>query len=288
MNTQEVKALGLWKFEKITRFLELIDPDYVAVVIADCHTGSRGALNPVSLTMMNGAKIVADEISQEIEGHFDEFWTLASHWNPTQAFFLGDLISACGSKLRSQHQDIIPTIDEQTRASIQLLTKVLRYTPTIKRKIFIDGSGYHDSLDSKQHREIASGVDGEYISGGYIVTSISDTIVALGHKTLNKAQYQSGIAEKDNYFKGFANAVEALPDIKITIGAHHHKWLDISTNGLRHILIPAWQGFYALKGSIGYIGRYQPDIGGMILVAKEGNFMTIPYIFKIQTVRVNC
>jgi len=276
MNIQEVNTLNLMNKGNIVNFKRAFQPAHKVAIIADLHVGANNALSLPIYHCLNGTKVEATEISKVIYNCWEKYTEILDAWKVDEICGIGDFISST-AKLRNCSLDTMQ-LDDQKDMAIKLLEQI-----TQGRELHISsGTPFHDSIDTKAHNDIAKRLNGEYHDGGYFFRDYDGKQVLYAHNTRSQSLYPLGVMEREAIFTQFGIASNKIRNTCLTIGAHHHKYDEIYRN-YTNVVIPGWQGYYAIKATVKFSGIRQPDIGGIVLLVNDKGFVVIPYVFDVQT-----
>jgi len=275
MNIREVYSLDLFNQEKIEAFKNFFRPNHVISITGDYHVGHPKAIMK-EYTLPNGTEIKPTRDSLLIYSAFQEYLRICNSWNVDTCIFLGDLVSGLCSKLRSN--DDYFQIDNQREAFIEIVRSLCKG----RKLYFISGTNsMHDSLDTKVHLQIAKTLGGEYSEDGYLYLTFDQVNFFMSHKTRRGALYPLGVQERNVLFIRAGVQADKLPKIDHVFGAHYHIFSEVPGD----TVIPAWMGYSVIKGDTSFLGIRQPSIGGMIVLVRDHNYLTIPYVFPLNFIK---
>jgi len=251
----------------------------VVALVSDLHVGSRFAIcGPVWLDKEGGNIGAArNEGQKRIYEHWKFYLRMCNKWNVDTVLLLGDLISGTNFYERGIQQ-MTTDLDEQKRHAIDLLVPLCK-----NRKVFaVSGSTYHESTDTRVHYDIAEAL------GGTFLGSIANLKLKGTNRTLNVAHGASGawvyrtmIMSRDALHLLEAMQLGKVPKVDMIIRGHWHQFIHIHREKIHILQIPGWQAFVPWRGALRSYGKFQPDIGGVILfVDKEDRMIVLPFTMK--------
>jgi len=259
--------------EKIKRCIALI---------SDMHVGSIYSLFPNDFTDVHGINISAARNKDQITlyDYWLDFIAQCQKQEIDTVFLLGDLVH--GTQRRDYGRDLLSNLDEQKRAAIELLK------PICNKKIVagISGSPYHESLDTKIHRDIIEYFGGTFLdSVGNIKLKDLDFVVNISHGASGAFIYRATILDREAVFLKSAEALNKLPKIDIIIRGHWHQYIYINYAEQHFIQLPCWITFFPYVGTLKLYPKFQPDIGAVILeISSEGGKKDVrvkPYLYPV-------
>jgi len=78
--------------------------------------------------------------------------------------------------------------------------------------------------------------------------------------------YPETAAGRDIMFWHSAIARGKLPKVDVVIRAHGHYHMELHKEEIRYIMLPCWQWFVPYDKALKYFSKFQPDIGGYLLL----------------------
>ena len=276
MRPEEAKALRLFEKEKIRSFKEIFDPTVVAVCVSDFHIGAYNALNLPEYETLNGNRIIAPDLSREIYYKaYLPFLEICDTWEATHVLIAGDVINATAEKKIYPVGDLL-FIDDEVRMAEMLLEPLIKD----RESYWISGSAFHDSLDTRVHIRLAKHFNGRATDTGYACFYLDQLGVLLTHVGRRGALYPDGVIQRSTYFDAYGKLQSSeFSKIDLRISGHWHKW----SENKGFLELPGWRGFYSYRGRVVDPGIKLPDIGGVILLVRGKDYLTIPYIFDVET-----
>jgi hypothetical protein len=244
--------------------------------IADPHTGSifSPILNPITQTQKKLNKIWDKYVNACNDPDF----------LPNVLFVVGDVIAGTSFKDRGKYL-CIPTIDGQIDASVELITDFVKKVPSIKKVYVWGGTPYHGSIDTTVEKTFTTGLRAEQIDAKYMHEY---TLFKLEHgeykKTLLVMHPTSSSSAPETALGLLMRQCQEkiaqgkLPPLDMTITAHKHEFVEVHKSSIRALQLPAWQLFVPYDGALKNIGKYQPDIGGVI-ITYDDKLRSIPHHF---------
>lgn len=276
MRPEEVRALGLFERKQIENMKEIFNPSRTVACVADFHIGAWNGLNLPVYTCLDGSKIEAPPVSRAIyEFAYLPFLEICDWWEVTDVLVGGDVINATAEKRIYPARDIV-FIDDALRMAEALLDPLMKD----RSSVWISGSPYHDSVDTRVHLRLAKHFKGKATTTGYACFKIEDLGVLLSHVGRRGALYPDGVIQRSVFFDAYGRLKSSdYSKIDLRISAHWHKWTE--HEGV--IELPGWQGYFSYRGRVIDPGIRLPDIGGVILLVRGRDYLAIPYLFDVET-----
>ena len=280
MDWRTVDTLGLKELERIKAFKDFIGTRglIIMVVVSDHHVGSRWALFPSRLVLLDGETVVCgSKVQVELYETWFKFIDIVNAWQPHYVCHLGDIINASGNKKRAFGDDII-NIENQKYLAEQILEPLCKG----RKAFFISGTPYHDALDTKVHIDIARRLGATFSESGYLYFMLNGVGIFMSHKGRHQALYSYGQLERESIFTDAAVKKEDLPQISLDVSGHFHRFSEVPGK----IEVGGWTAYFPIKGDTSFKGIRQPDIGGLVILIKPNRDpIVLQYKFPIQSIK---
>jgi hypothetical protein len=249
-----------------------LEHEYIRSIalVADLHTMSRYGLCPKNLLGKEGGDLSASINAgqrQLLESWENYIKTAREDFNIDTVFVVGDAIAGINPK-ECGLMMMTTDLDEQTEAAIKLLEPLCKN----KQVYTWSGTAYHESRDFRVHKVIAESLGGKFMSGvSNIQLEPSSKVVNVAHRTTEAVVYPESALSRDIMFLKEAEALGKLVKTHAVIRAHRHSYVEIHKHDLHYISLPCWQAFVPYDAALQWYFKYQPDIGGAIMLvdAKE-------------------
>lgn len=262
------------------------------LLLSDMHVGSPYAVSdeyPILLKAGNEVNEVYPNKGQlELYKHWQYMIKMADKFDVDTVINLADTCDGCnpaecGKRLMS------PDIEDQKDLAVRLLKPVVKD----RKYVSCSGSTYHESLDTKVHRDISFRLEGTAseclfvgVTGILTLPEVNKKI-NIAHKASNAMLYSATMADRELIYWNVAEARDQLPHIDWMIRGHLHKFYHLD-NGREHFLqLPCWKTYYPIKNSTRMIGRYQTDIGFSILQFDEAGRSTLKnFVYQAPNIAI--
>ena len=139
----------------------------------------------------------------------------------------------------------------------------------------VSGSGYHQSLDTKVHKDMARRFHDYNCKANYygpvrnIKLTGTSKIINIGHAPSSASANLGSVMEREYINMKVGQATGTIPKVDCVIRGHLHKYRHIDFSDMHIIQVPGWQAWYPLKGAASGYGKWQPNIGGVIYMIDE-------------------
>jgi hypothetical protein len=251
----------------------------VIALVADTHVGSRYSLcGPVWIGKEGGNIASGRNAGQKmIYQYWQYFLKTCDKWNVDTVIFFGDLINGTNRRESGLGQ-MTSDLDEQKRHLVDLATPLCEN----RVNLHVSGSGYHDSLDTRVHFDIADMLHGKYL-GNIANVQLDGTkrMINISHGASAAFVYRTMIMSREALFMSEAIQLGKLPNIDMIIRGHWHKFIHIHMEQIHILQLPGWEAFVPWHGALLSYGKFQPDIGACILfIDKEDRMIVLPFTMK--------
>jgi len=261
--------------------VERIYPFRIAI-INDLHVGSQFALVPEGgWTDHYGTTIIPNEGQVKLSEYLDQFAEVCREQQVTMLWIPGDVTA--GQNPREAGKFIYNIeLDEQKRMAAQVIAELVEMVPSIERIWIWKGTGYHGSRDTGIELGVATvlradhgmnGMDGrplaEYKGEYSLIKLVYEEYVKnilITHHASNAYMYPEQAMGKDMLLYQEAMAQGKLPPVDMIIRAHKHSFIEVHKPSIRSLQLPCWQFFVPYDNAMKNYGRWQPDIGGVIML----------------------
>jgi hypothetical protein len=169
-------------------------------------------------------------------------------------------------------------LEIQKIAACQLLAPLVKY----RNFIALSGSLYHESLDTRVHKDIAEKLGGKY-AGLLWNGKLQGTnrTMNIAHGVSGAAIYRTTVMDREGHLMLQAQALGKLEKFDLIVRAHWHYFIHIHFAQQHLIQLPCWICWEPNKIYVRYYGRMQADIGGVILNIDEKDRISVwHYLYK--------
>jgi len=262
------------------------------LLLSDVHAGSPYAVCDEEPLLMRVGKMVNEiypnEGQLELYKHWQYMEKMANKFNVDTVINLADTVDGT-NYYEGGRRLMTPDLELQKDLAIRLLKPVVRG----RKYVSVSGTKYHQSLDSKTHREISMRLEGTAseclflgVTGIVTLPEINKKM-SLAHEASSAMLYTATMADRELIYWNVAEARDQLPHIDWMIRGHLHKFYHLD-NGREHFLqLPAWKTYYPIKNNVRMIGRYQTDIGFSILLFDEAGRSTLKnFVYQAPNIAI--
>jgi len=246
----------------------------VVLLLADLHIGSRYALWPERWEVEQGGTLTASPAQRKLLDFWRELMTgPVAEWDPDTVVLAADVLEGLNKKEFGASL-MACDLEEQKGAAESLLWPVCKDRLTI----LVDGSLYHESLDTRVHKDLAvrlkaEGADAIYCGAmANIRLKGTNRTINVAHGVGGGAIYRGTQIDREALFAELGAATRRIPRPDIIARGHLHYYERVETEtGLHVIQIPCWKSYQAMKLTVGCYGRKQPAIGAVIVAIREAD-----------------
>lgn len=251
-------------------------------VISDLQVGGQFGL---SMPLFEDAYGTQFKIGASMRGklweYFEDFISHAKK-NKCQALLVvGDLLSGQNPKDSGAYE---LNIDLETQK--EMCAKVIAYlcekVPTIKKVFLWKGTPYHGSRDTAIELHVTDKLNANHFKNkkvrafylgewSYVELRYKrkKKLLWVGHPSTGAVMYPEQAMGRDImlFLEKAAQGKVRKPDL--IIRAHKHEYIEVHKSGIRAIQLPCWQFFVPYDQAVKYYPKWQPDIGGCIILVDD-------------------
>lgn len=262
------------------------------LLLSDIHAGSPYAVcdnHPIYVEVGNETMEIRPNKGQlELYKHWQYMEKMATKFNVDTVVNLADSVDGT-NYYEGGRRLMTPDLEVQKDLAVRLLKPLVRG----RKYVSVSGTKYHESLDSKVHREISQRLEGAAkmclflgVTGIVTLPEINKKM-SLAHQASSAMLYTATMADRELIYWNVAEARDQLPHIDWMIRGHLHKFYHLD-NGREHFLqLPCWKTYYPIKNSTRMIGRYQTDIGFSILQFDEAGRSTLKnFVYQAPNIAI--
>lgn len=189
----------------------------------------------------------------------------------------GDVAIGSNSKERGKFVMNIE-LDEQANVAAKVITDFTKKVGSIETIMMWGGTGYHGSFDTSTEYETSKILKSDY---GLEVKFFSEYSyleleyekykkrIWITHTAPDASMYPEQAMGKDMMLYQEAVAQGKLKPIDMIVRAHKHSFVEVHKPSIRALQLPCWQFAVPYDGVLKNFGRWQPDIGGVIMLFDE-------------------
>jgi hypothetical protein len=169
-------------------------------------------------------------------------------------------------------------LEEQANVAAKVVADFCEQVESIESVIFWAGTGYHGSVDMSIDNDVAKILRADYnietsfkSEYSYIKLEYNDAekMIWITHTANDASMYPEQAMGKDMMLYQEAVAQGKLPPVDMIIRAHHHSFIEVHKPSIRALQLPCWQFAQPYDGVLKNFGRFQPDIGSVIMLFDE-------------------
>ena len=246
-------------------------------LISDLHVGAQHGLLPIDFCDKYGLGYKMNRGQIKLWEYYNQFIKKLKEFKVNTLIVLGDVVS--GKNVKELGTYIIGTdLQMQMQAAVETLGYLIKNVPTIEKVIILRGTPYHGSKDTLVEENIANKltlnykVNAEY-GGEYLYLNLKYNgkmkTLWLAHPATGAMVYPETSLGRDIGQFLQAQATGKLPKVDMIIRAHRHEFIELHKSSIRYMVLPCWQFYVPYDKAVEWYSKWQPDIGGAILLADE-------------------
>lgn len=248
--------------------------------ISDLHIGAQHGLFPPNFVDKLGTKCEINAGQKILWEYFENYISKLNEFKVSILIVLGDIIGGTNYKESGAYMMNTDLNTQQIPAAVEVLKHVCKSVPTIEKIIILRGTPYHgakdtsveDAITDKLYRELGGNVNVEY-RGEYTYLTLEykkyKKVIWMAHPASGATVYPETVLGRDIGWFLQAQATGKLPKVDMIIRAHRHEFIELHKSNIRYMILPCWQFFVPYDRAIQNYSKWQPDIGGAILLADE-------------------
>lgn len=282
MKRVKEKAIAIKKSAKsiLKRFVRKI------ACISDGHVMSSYAICPEGLHTPAGNPIMLNEGQKQILQHYNDFCNIVDEMECDTVFVGGDMIH--GQNPKERGLGLISTdLDVQINAGVELWSKICKG----RKSIWVPGSGYHISTPGHNtEKDICDRIGKlpgtETIWAGPVINlELEGRIINFSHGGSGAFIYRETAMAREIMFSKVAWANNKLPKIDMFVHGHWHWFSYLHEYDVHFLQLPGWTAFEPCPIFIKNYVRFQPDIGGVIiLMDDEGRILVWHFLYPVPRI----
>lgn len=193
---------------------------------------------------------------------------------------VGDLVSGqnyaeLGDYLYTDQFDI------QKKMCAWILKYIYDKVGTIEKIVIWEGTPYHgrrggdkieDDVATLLQTKKYGNIDAEF-AGMYSWLTFEwkgkKKLWWVAHPATSAVCYPETMLGRDIMFFQQAYAEDKLPKVDRIVRAHTHSFMELHKGGVHYLVLPCWQSFVPYDKAVKYYSKFQPDIGGVIVLLDE-------------------
>lgn len=246
-------------------------------LISDLHIGAQHALFPPNFADAYGLGYTLNGGQIKLWEYMNQYIQKLKEFKVNTLVVLGDIIAGKNAKELGTY--IMGTdLKMQKDAAVEVLGYICDQVGTIEKVIIMRGTPYHGARDMPVEEAVADrlsakfNVDATY-NGEYMFMDLKyngkKKTIWMAHPATGGVVYPETALGRDIGQFLQAQATGKLPKVDMIIRAHKHEFLELHKSSIRYMMLPCWQFYVPYDKAIEWYSKWQPDIGGAILLADE-------------------
>lgn len=248
-----------------------------ACFLNDIHVGGQFGLFPEEYTDRYGVTYKANDGQMALRSYLMDYAKQCKEFKCNILFIPGDILTGKNS-IEGGKFVINIELDEQVSAACMVINEFVQAVGTIEVIYIWKSTGYHGSRDMSVDEAVARKlvadyglpVDyrGEY---SYVDLEYGDYVKKLfiTHTASDSTMYPEQAMGKDMMLWQEAVGAKKLPPVHMIIRAHKHFFAEVHKSTIRSLQLPCWQFFVPYDKAMKNFARWQPDIGGVVMLFDE-------------------
>jgi hypothetical protein len=250
-------------------------------LISDLHVGAQHGIFPVDFADKLegfGAGNKLNNGQLKLWEYFNDFIGKLNSFKTNTLVVNGDLIAG-KNFIEGGTYMMNVDLEYQKKAAAQLLAYVCKQCLSIEQVFVLKGTPYHGARDTSVESHIVDklqilcpNINASY-QGEYMFMDLKyngkKKSIWMAHPTSGGVIYPETAYGRDIGQFLQAQATGKLPKIDMIIRAHKHEYVELHKSSIRYMVLPCWEFFCPYDGAVKMFSKWQPDIGGAILLADE-------------------
>lgn len=246
-------------------------------LISDLHIGAQHGLFP--LGFKDDFKLGYDINDGQVKlwEYLNNYIQKLNDFKVNTLIVLGDIIGGKNMKELGTYM-VGVDLNMQISAAAFTINHICKNVPSIEKVFLIKGTPYHGAKDTSSDKTIALtlkaeyGINAEY-KGEYMYLNLEyngkNKVVWLAHACTEASVYPETALGRDigQFLQGFATG--KIPKVDMVVRAHKHEYIELHKSSIRYMILPCWQFYVPYDKAIAWYSKWQPDIGGAILLADD-------------------
>lgn len=247
-------------------------------LLSDLHVGAQHGIFPIDyVDTRSGQPYALNEGQKVLWKYLQDYLGYLNQYKVNTLIILGDLIGGQNWIERGAYM-MMTDMTIQLRACSYLIAYICKKVSTIQKVYLFKGTPYHGSKDLSAEEQVANdlkgnyGVNAEYL-GEYAYLTLKygkqKKVIWLAHPATGASVYPETVLGRDigHFLQAFA--MGKLPKVDMIIRAHRHEYIELHKSTIRYMVLPCWQFYVPYDKAVKWFSKWQPDIGGAVLLADE-------------------
>ena len=243
----------------------------------DLHIGAQQGIFPEGFVDGYGRKIKLNGGQKILWKYLNEYIGEMNKNKINTFIIVGDLIAGKNYKEGGAYIMNVE-LPQQEKACAFLIAYVCKKVPTITNVFMFRGTPYHGSRVGQVENNVAGilalkyDIKPKYL-GEYTYLTLKygkhKKVIWIAHPATGATMYPEMAMGRDIGHFLQAQATGKLTKVDMIIRAHKHEYISLHKSSIRSIILPCWQFFCPYDNAIKWYSKWQPDIGGVILLADD-------------------
>ena len=242
--------------------------------INDIHVGSQYGIFPKKYIANSGNVVLPNKGQSVLLKYWSEFAEQCKINKVNILSMVGDLVTGQNPKEAGKYVLMIE-LKEQVACAAKLINDFCEDVGTIEEIWIWKGTPYHDSRDSSLEEQVVDKLISEYnlnvkFFNEYKIINLeyknNTKTLFVTHPASGGVVYPETAMGRDMLFWQEGVADGKLPKVDMIVRAHKHEFIEVHKASIRALQLPCWQFFVPYDGAMKNFARYQPDIGGVIML----------------------
>jgi len=246
-------------------------------LMSDLHVGAEHAIFPKGYTSPYGRLIGLNGGQEILWTYLNKFVKELKKCKVNTLIILGDPIAG-KNRIEGGTYMMMVDLETQKDACAFLINYICKKVPSIEKVLLFRGTPYHGAKESSVELNVTEklgskyGVNAKYMGEySYLTLQYKEfkKVIWLAHPATGATMYPETVLGRDigQFLQAFA--MGKLPKVDMIIRAHRHEYMELHKSTIRYMILPCWQFFVPYDKAVKWHAKWQPDIGGAILLADE-------------------
>lgn len=279
-NNKKIVKNGSRKiFELKKRFVRRI------AAVSDLHFLSLYAGCPPGLLNETGVEFNRNEGQIQLWNYWEDFCNKCDELEVDTVLVVGDVIH--GQNPIERGVGLMSTnLDVQVNAGVLGMQRLCRD----RKSLWISGSKYHISATGHNtEKDICDRLGGTWLG---LVANLkiepTEKIINVSHGGSGAFIYRETAMGREILFSKVAEANGKLPKISMFVHGHWHWFSYLHQSDCHYLQLPCWIAFEPVPIFIKNYARFQPDIGGAVIMVDEAGRITVwHYLYDLPHISDN-
>ena len=245
-------------------------------LMSDIHIGAVHSIFPKGFKDPYGAPYGLNPEQEKLWEYFEDFLTQLNKCKINTLIILGDLIAG-KNRIEGGVYMMNVDLEIQKKACVFFIQHITETVPSIEKILIFRGTPYHGARESSIEESITDKLKSEGINakfmGEYSYLKLQhngyEKVLWLAHPATGATIYPEMAMGRDigHFLQAYAEG--KLPKVDMIIRAHKHEFMELHKSTIRYMILPCWQCYVPYDQAVKWYSKWQPDIGGAILLADD-------------------